>query len=91
VLARRLGLTWLREPRTAAEAIEEPAAPRIEPPAEVLARLLDLAERGRIPELLQQLGAMQEEDARLSPWVIEVRALAEGYRIRELCEKLAPR
>ncbi|WP_438010776.1 ATP-binding protein [Sorangium sp. So ce321] len=91
VLGRRLGLTWIRAPRTAVEATgAEAPAPRIEPPAEVRARLSDLADRGRIPELLQGLNALEAEDARLSSWVGEVRALAETYRLRELCAALAP-
>ena len=88
VVARRLGLAWIRAPRVVAEAIEEPA-PRVAPPPEVLARLSDLAERGRIPELLQQLQVIEAEDARLGAWVGGVRALAEGYRLRELRDELA--
>ncbi|MDC0675738.1 hybrid sensor histidine kinase/response regulator [Nannocystis radixulma] len=60
-----------------------------EPPVELLARLLDLAERGRIPELVHVLVALEAEDTRLSAWIGEVRALAEAYRLRELREKLA--
>ncbi|MDI1450970.1 hybrid sensor histidine kinase/response regulator [Polyangium sp. 6x1] len=88
VLARRLGIVWIRTSRvsTAPEA-----SPRIEPPAEALARLLDLAERGRIPEVLQELAALEAEDTRLSAWAAEVRALAEGFQLRELCAALAPR
>ncbi|MDC3959741.1 hybrid sensor histidine kinase/response regulator [Polyangium jinanense] len=90
LLARRLGLTWIRTQRVMGEAPrEEVPAPRIEPPADVVAGLSDLAERGRIPELLQALEGLAAEDARLSAWVSEVRALAETYRLRELCEKLA--
>jgi len=54
----------------------------------VLARLSDLAERGRIPELLEQLQVIEAEDARLGAWVSGVRALAEGYRLRELRDEL---
>ena len=88
MVARRLGLAWIRAPRVVAEAVEEPA-PRVAPPPEVLARLSDLAERGRIPELLQQLQVLEAEDARLGAWVSGVRALAEGYRLRELRDELA--
>ncbi|WP_170229644.1 hybrid sensor histidine kinase/response regulator [Polyangium fumosum] len=88
VLARRLDIHWIRAPRVVAEA-EEEVAPRIEPPGEDLARLLDLAERGRIPELLQMLDALEAKDARLSAWGAEVRALAELFQLRELCAALA--
>ncbi|HTN92792.1 MAG TPA: ATP-binding protein, partial [Sorangium sp.] len=91
VLARRLDLTWIR----AARAIDDGGgrdgrAPHVEPPPDALARLSDLAERGRIPELVQSLAALEAEDARFGAWAGEVRALAEEYRLRELCEKLAP-
>ncbi len=59
-------------------------------PLEVLARLSDLAERGRLPELLQQLQVIEAVDARLGAWGGGVRALAEGYRLRELRDELAP-
>ncbi|MDC3988719.1 ATP-binding protein [Polyangium jinanense] len=87
VLAQHLDITWIRAPRVVADA--EEVGPRIEPPAEAMARLLDLAERGRIPELLQMLDAVEAEDTRLSPWVAEVRALAESFQLRELCAALA--
>ncbi|MDC0741658.1 response regulator [Polyangium mundeleinium] len=90
VLARRLALTWIHAAPATTEAEDEPA-PRIEPTAEVLARLLDLAERGRIPELLQELQGIQAEDERLAAWAGEVRALAEAFRLHELCAALAPR
>ncbi|UQA64036.1 hypothetical protein E8A73_047210 [Polyangium aurulentum] len=69
----------------------EASAPRVEPPAEVRARLSDLAERGRIPDLLRELQEVEAQDVRLSPWVGEVRALAEDFKLRELCAALAPR
>ncbi|HZF51709.1 MAG TPA: ATP-binding protein [Polyangiaceae bacterium] len=79
-----------RQAAAVAEAPEDPArVPGIKPPADVLARLLDLAERGRIPELVDAIGALEAEDARLSGWAGEVRGLAGAYRLRELCEKLA--
>ncbi|MDC3959744.1 hybrid sensor histidine kinase/response regulator [Polyangium jinanense] len=90
VLARRLEITWIRAPRVVDEAEKDPTpAPRIEPPREVMARLLDLAERGRIPELLQALAAIEEEDARFSAWAAEVRAMAEAFQLRELYAVLA--
>jgi hypothetical protein len=38
---------------------------------------------------LQQLQVIEAEDARLGAWVGGVRALAEGYRLRELRDELA--
>jgi hypothetical protein len=61
-----------------------PSGPMIAPPAEALARLTDLVERGRVQELQQALVDLGVEDGRLGPWVEEARALAEGFRLREL-------
>ncbi|MDI1429122.1 hybrid sensor histidine kinase/response regulator [Polyangium sorediatum] len=92
VLARHLALTWIHAAPATTEAADDPApAPRLEPPADVLARLLDLAERGRIPELLQELQEIQAADERLAAWAGEVRALAEEFRLHELSAALAPR
>jgi len=90
VLGRNLDLTWIRAPRVTAKDTDEQPAPRIEPSAAVLARLLDLAERGRIPELLQELQTIEAEEGRLGVWAGEVRALAEDFKLRELCTALAP-
>ncbi|MDI3286642.1 hybrid sensor histidine kinase/response regulator [Polyangium sp. 15x6] len=89
VLARRLDITWIHALRVEDEAEKDlTPAPRIEPPREVIAGLLDLAERGRIPELLQALAALEGEDARFSAWAAEMRAMAEAFQLRELCAAL---
>ncbi|MDC3959797.1 hypothetical protein [Polyangium jinanense] len=54
-----------------------------------MARLLDLAERGRITDLLHALAAIEMEDAQFSAWAAEVRAMAEAFQLRELCAALA--
>ncbi|WP_437626795.1 hypothetical protein [Sorangium sp. So ce1151] len=84
-LARHLGLTWIHAAPAAGRAGERPpSGPRIPPSPEVLARLADLAERGRLPELSQELRALEAEDPRLGPWLAEARALADEFRVREL-------
>jgi len=91
LLQRRLDLAWIR---AAPEPDRAPAAPSagpvIPPPPEVLARLAELVELGRIQDLAAALSALEAEDPRLAPWVAEARSLAEGFRLRELLALLAP-
>ncbi|WP_437665133.1 ATP-binding protein [Sorangium sp. So ce1182] len=85
LLERHLALGWIRAAPAARPVAEgAPSGPMMAPPPEVLARLTDLVERGRIQELQQALVEAGAEDGRLGPWVEEARALAEGFRIREL-------
>jgi hypothetical protein len=86
-LERHLDLAWVRAPRTSQETA--PKGPAMAPPPEVLERLADLAERGRIPEFLEALQALEGENPQLQAWSAEVRALAEGYQIHDLCARLA--
>ncbi|MGK3983094.1 ATP-binding protein [Sorangium sp. So ce136] len=92
-LERRLALTWVRgvgdddgNGDSNEARLREPVVP---PAPDEVARLVDLAERGRIPELVQRLAALEAEDPRLGPWIREVRGLAEEFRIRELGARLA--
>jgi hypothetical protein len=62
----------------------------IRPPDAAIARLADLVELGRIHDLAEALSALEAEDPRLAPWLAEARALADGFRLRELQALLAP-
>ncbi|AUX42446.1 uncharacterized protein SOCE26_038790 [Sorangium cellulosum] len=91
LLERRLSLTWIRgAPAPARGAVDgaPPRGPVVPPPPDVRARLAELAELGRIPELVQRLAALEAEDPRLAPWLREVRGLAEEFRVRELGARL---
>ena len=56
----------------------------IPPSPEVIARLCELVERGRLQELAQELLALEAEDRRLGPWLQKARSLTEGFRVHEL-------
>ncbi|WP_438030733.1 ATP-binding protein [Sorangium sp. So ce233] len=89
-LAHYLGLTWIRTAPAAERAAERPPSwPPIPPSPEVLARLSDLAERGRIQEFSQELRGLEVEDPQLGPWLQRVRALADEFRVHELRALLA--
>ncbi|WP_437627191.1 ATP-binding protein [Sorangium sp. So ce1151] len=98
LLERRLALTWVRAAPASArggagaegDGGEEPLrGPVVPPPADELARLAELVDRGRIQDVVQRLAALEAEDPRLAPWLREVRGLAEEFRVRELGERLA--
>ncbi|WP_437774750.1 ATP-binding protein [Sorangium sp. So ce1097] len=89
-LAHYLGLTWIRTAPAAERAAERPpSGPPIPPSPEVLARLSDLAERGRIQEFSQELRRLEVEDPQLGPWLQRARALADEFRVHELRTLLA--
>jgi hypothetical protein len=90
LLERHLGLSWIRTAPTEQPAADvSPSGPVTLPSQEVLARLNDLVERGRLKELGQALAALEAEDGRLGPWVQKARPLAEGFRVHELRAMLA--
>ncbi|XXX78441.1 AAA family ATPase [Sorangium sp. So ce134] len=88
-----LGVVWTRaEPPPGGG---EPAPPRaVEapgralPPAETLAGLLDLVNRGRLSGLLLEIERLEREDARLGPFLGELRGLARGFQVNRLRELL---
>ncbi|AGP34013.1 ATP-binding protein [Sorangium cellulosum] len=67
-------------------AVEAPG--RALPPAETLAGLLDLVNRGRLSGLLLEIERLEREDARLRPFLDELRGLAKGFQVNRLRELL---
>ncbi|WP_437939027.1 AAA family ATPase [Sorangium sp. So ce341] len=67
-------------------AVEAPG--RALPPAEALAGLLDLVNRGRLSGLLLEIERLEREDARLRPFLDELRGLAKGFQVNRLRELL---
>ncbi|WP_437999470.1 AAA family ATPase [Sorangium sp. So ce185] len=67
-------------------AVEAPG--RALPPAETLAGLLDLVNRGRLSGLLLEIERLEREDARLRPFLDELRGLARGFQVNRLRELL---
>ncbi|XYH99593.1 AAA family ATPase [Sorangium sp. So ce1128] len=95
-LEDHLDLAWTRLPSPRADALAPaapgalpaPAAPGALPPAEVIAGLLDLVNRGRISGLLLELERLEREEARLGPFVDELRGLAKGFQVGKLRDAL---
>ncbi|XXX76798.1 ATP-binding protein [Sorangium sp. So ce134] len=103
-LQQHLGLTWiLRDPEGQSSAAADGQAipaiagagaelgPLTLPQERDVSLLLDLAKRGRIPRLLAELQRIEAEDSRCGPWVQQMRSLAQGYHVVQLCKALEER
>jgi CheY-like chemotaxis protein len=88
-LGRQLGLRWIHEADDAPGALAERGEVAFcLPPAKALAGLLDLANKGRLKDFVEQVNQLEQEDARLGPFCQQVRALAEGFQLKRLREQL---
>ncbi|WP_437318273.1 AAA family ATPase [Sorangium sp. So ce385] len=67
-------------------AVEAPG--RALPPAETLAGLLDLVNRGRLSGLLLEIERLERDAAHLRPFLDELRGLAKGFQVNRLRELL---
>lgn len=91
-LARHLGIRWIRRQPlpSAPPASEGPAGGSVAPedllalPAEELDALLDLVRRGRVNPLLDRVRALEQGDARYTPFVRSVGRLVRSFQLKEL-------
>ncbi|WP_437585947.1 ATP-binding protein [Sorangium sp. So ce1000] len=89
-LQRHLGLRWI----TGRAESKRPGPPDVDlgsssrPSAEQVSSLQELLRRGRIDELLAETQRLEQAEHRLAGWLARVRALAQGYKLRELREFL---
>ncbi|WP_437670801.1 ATP-binding protein [Sorangium sp. So ce131] len=103
-LQQHLGLTWILrgsggQSSAEAEGQTIPAiagagaelGPLTPPQERDVALLLDLAKRGRIPKLLAELQRIEAESSPCGPWVRQMRSLAQGYQVAQLCKALEDR
>ncbi|WP_437915826.1 AAA family ATPase [Sorangium sp. So ce302] len=54
------------------------------PPAQELARLVELADRGLVSQVLNELDRLEEADPQLGAWSGQVRAVARSFQIKRL-------
>ncbi|WP_438025415.1 AAA family ATPase [Sorangium sp. So ce233] len=94
-ISRLLGVEWLRREeapdRDAPAEGPADAGQLVWPPAEELAVLSELADKGLIRKVLEEAERIRQLDPRLSPWVDQLVALARGYQTRKLREFVRPR
>ncbi|AKT39186.1 hybrid sensor histidine kinase/response regulator [Chondromyces crocatus] len=91
-LERRLGLVWVfrdgsplsRRPPPPGDEVDGAVSVRVAPSAEDLARLLDLANRGRMRKLLDEAARFEQQDPAYRPFAARLRELVQGYRFKEI-------
>jgi signal transduction histidine kinase/CheY-like chemotaxis protein len=80
-LEAQLGMVWIcAEPPPPAAASVAPAVEAVRPTAEALARLMELANKGRVSRLLDDIERLRQEDARLGPFLDRLRHLAVTFQ-----------
>lgn len=92
-LQRHLGLRWIFTERSDVVVGSAPpgdveASALISPSVESTSLLLDLARKGRIPRLLEELHRLEQEEPRFRPWIMVVRSLARSFHDQRLREFL---
>jgi DNA-binding NarL/FixJ family response regulator len=91
LLRQHLGLEWVcadsaAQGATVATAVAPASMLPLGP--EDLAILLDLARCGDVKRLLEHLTRLEAGDARYAPFVAQVRTLAAGFQIQQICALL---
>jgi CheY-like chemotaxis protein len=92
-IARYLGIEWIRAASPGGAVAEgvtavQEAGPVVPPSAEDRARLLEMAQKGSVRGLLQEMQRIEERDGRLGPWVGQLRALVRSFQMKAAQEFL---
>ncbi|HTN84458.1 MAG TPA: AAA family ATPase [Sorangium sp.] len=89
-ISRLLGIEWLRREESPARGAPAEGAtgsgPLAPPPADELALLLALANRGLVHKILDEAERIRQHDPRFRPWLDQLMTLARGYQTRKLRE-----
>jgi len=95
-----LGLTWIYDQASSSSAIAAPRSPAaargtptagaiVPPDAAVLAELHDLALRGNLRAILQQVKTLSQTDPTLAPFADKVCSLAQRFQEQQLIALIA--
>ncbi len=88
-LSVHLHLEWVSSPSapvTSAESVADETL--ILPPEQALKRLLEMARDGDVMAIRQQLGRLERTDSRFSGFTGNIRQLAQGFQLGEICRVL---
>ena len=89
IVQRHLGLSWIRREGPAPMSREDSERAKLTlPPARDVARLLDLATRGRVRHLLDELTQIEVNRPEVGRWSGQVRTLVQRFQMKELGELL---
>ncbi|CAB3790016.1 ATP-binding protein [Pararobbsia alpina] len=83
LLCAHLGLTQLHRSGDARSEPEHPM-PLSAPSSRQLRRLIDLASRGDVRQLLREVNELEAGDRTYSPFAAHIRTLGEAYQMKEL-------
>ncbi|XYI03586.1 AAA family ATPase [Sorangium sp. So ce1128] len=89
LLRATLQLEWIRRAGPGA-AVTAPTMTDAEigmltpPPAHELSRLIELADSGRVPRVLNELDRLEEAAPRLGAWIGQIRAVARSFQNKRL-------
>jgi hypothetical protein len=88
-----LGISWIRKDVAQTNATQEPrtdASPGklVPPSSEVIAVLADLAAKGRVRAILDEIDHLEKIHHDWAPWLIHVRGLASSFQLKALREML---
>ncbi len=88
LLQKHLHLEWVYKEAAAPPSAAVETTNPVEPAAQERARLLDLANRGRLRDLQQQIDVLEQRDPRLSAWATALRTLIQNFQIKKIREVL---
>jgi len=93
MIGHYLEIEWIRGSNPGGAANEEAVSQGdfAEPPSEDRARLLDLAQKGSVRGLLQEIMNLEARDRRFGPWVTHLRTLVRGFQLKAAQEFLQER
>ncbi len=89
-LKRHLNVEWVYQSERVDEAMAEiSATPMVFPPILRLESLLTIAKQGNIKAIREHIEGLNQTDQSLRPFVAELRRLADGFLIKQLCDFLS--
>lgn len=93
IFEHHLGLSWTRRSSLDFETKESPQTMDSDlsshrPPEKLLATMADLARRGRVREIVDEIDRLQMLEPQYAPWFAHVRELAQKFHLKELREMI---
>lgn len=91
-LRAHLQLQWVYDAEPAGDGPrrEPDAGPLVAPPREHLVALLERARKGQIVAVREQIATIEALGAPYDPFAAELRRLAKGFQLKQLCEWVRP-
>jgi predicted ATPase/signal transduction histidine kinase/CheY-like chemotaxis protein len=85
MLEQHLGLSWTKRASSPSGTVES----ALRPPDSLLVTVADLARRGRVREIVEEIDRLQKLEPQYASWFAGVRVLAQKFHLKELREMIA--